>query len=112
MTNWKSYTGFPTSDQPRFYAAPNFFINGDQIRKFVVLHTISTIKDEKSAAKFHYNKTSAVPEMGDRLAIGMGRKWGEAALGAESPSNTLWPGPRPTSLPSSILIHPTVWPQL
>jgi len=24
------------------------------MRKFVVFHTISTIKDEKSAAKFHY----------------------------------------------------------
>jgi len=23
MTNRKSYTGFPTSHQPRFYAAPN-----------------------------------------------------------------------------------------
>ena len=29
-----------------------------------------------------------------------------------SPSNTMWPGPRPTCLPSGILIHPTVWPQL
>jgi len=28
--------------------------NGDQITKFVVFGTISTIKDEKSAAKFHY----------------------------------------------------------
>jgi len=25
--------------------------------------------------------------------------------------NTMWPGPRPTSVPSGILIHPTVWPQ-
>jgi len=29
--------------------------------------------------------------------------------GAGSPSNTVWPGPRP--IPSGILIHPTVWPQ-
>jgi len=33
--------------------------------------------------------------------------WG----GAGSPSNTMWPGPRPTSTPSLILIHLTVWPQ-
>jgi len=33
--------------------------------------------------------------------------WG----GAGSPSNTMSPGPRPTSVTSSILIHPTVWPQ-
>jgi len=31
--------------------------------------------------------------------------------GAGSPSNTMWPGPKPTSLSSVILIHPTVWPQ-
>jgi len=60
------------------------------------------------------NKSSAVAEMGDRLApIGMGRKWGGAAAGAGSPSNTMWPGLWPTSLPSSsILIHLTLWPQL
>jgi len=31
--------------------------------------------------------------------------------GAGSPSNTVWPGPRPTCMPSFILIRPTVWPQ-
>jgi len=31
--------------------------------------------------------------------------------GAGSLSNTVWPGPRPTSVPSGILIHPAVWPQ-
>jgi len=45
----------------------------------------------------------------------MGRKLGGSAPlwggGAESPSNTMWPGPRPTCKPSFILIHPTVWPQ-
>jgi len=29
--------------------------------------------------------------------------------GAGSPSNVMWPEPRPTSLPSGILIHPTTW---
>ena len=63
------------------------------------------------------NKSSAVAEMGDRLAtIGRGRNWGGAAVGGwvstRSQSNTMWPGPRPTTLPSGILIHPTVWPQL
>ena len=28
-----------------------------------------------------------------------------------SPSNTMWPGPRSTSVQSGILIHPAVWPQ-
>ena len=31
--------------------------NGDKVPKFVVFWTISTIQDEKSAAKFHYIKT-------------------------------------------------------
>jgi len=36
----------------------------------------------------------------------------EALQGAAgSSSNTMWPGPRLTSIPSGILIHPTVWPQ-
>ena len=57
-------------------------------------------------------------QMGDR-ARAVGQKVGRAAVpqcapfrgGAGSPSNTMSPGPRPTSVPSSILIHPTVWPQ-
>ena len=62
------------------------------------------------------NKSSAVAEMGDRLAtIDMDRRAGRGCCGGwvptGSPSNTMWPGPRPTSLPSGILIHPTDWPQ-
>ena len=59
---------------------------------------------------------SALAEMGDCFArIEMGWKDGGAVVplsgGAGSPSNTMWPGPRPTSMPSFISIHPTVWPQ-
>ena len=57
MANRTFYTGFPTSHQPRFYAAPNFLKMGINYLKFVVFWTISTIQDEKSAAKFHYIKT-------------------------------------------------------
>ena len=32
-------------------------------------------------------------------------------VGAGFPSNRMWLGPRRTSTPSFILIHPTVWPQ-
>jgi len=61
-------------------------------------------------------KCSAVAEMGDRLAtIGMDRKLGRAmplwGRGGGFSSNTMWPGPRLTSMPSFVLIHPTVWPQ-
>jgi len=61
------------------------------------------------------NKCSTVDEMGDRLAtIDMGRKLGAVPLlrgGAWSSCNTMRPGPRPTFVPSGILIHPAVWPQ-
>ena len=52
-----------------------------------------------------------------RLAtIDVGRKLGGALSpfregGAGSPSNTMSLGPRPTSLPSGVLIHPAIWPQ-
>ena len=54
--------------------------------------------------------------MGDRLVtIDVGRKVGGCCApfhgGAGSPSNTVWPGPRPASIPSGILINLTVWPQ-
>ena len=61
----------------------------------------------------HY-KSSAVAQMGDRLAsIDMGRKLGHIPFLGEVglPSNTMSPGPRPTSVPSGILIHPAIWPQ-
>ena len=58
------------------------------------------------------NKCSAVAEMGDRLAtIVMCRKWGAVHLlekGATFPCDTMWPGSRPTFVPSGILMHPTV----
>jgi len=66
---------------------------------------------------FYSNKSSGVAEMGERLAtIDMTRKVGGAAAllsvgGTGSPSNTMSPGPRPTTVPSDILIHPTVWSQ-
>jgi len=48
----------------------------------------------------------------------MGRKLGAPSLrplfgerGAESPSNTKFPGLRPTSIASVVLMHPAVWPQ-
>jgi len=57
MANKKSYTGFPTSHQPRFYATPNFPKMGIKYLNLSSFIEVSTIKDEKSAAKFHYIKT-------------------------------------------------------
>ena len=57
-----------------------------------------------------YYKCSAGAEMGDSLATtDMGQKLGAVPLSAGAAS--MWPGPRPTFVPSGILIHPAVWPQ-
>jgi len=58
--------------------------------------------------KLKTNKCSAVAEMGDRLVtIDMDRKLGVCVPLGEglAPNLTMSPGPRPTSLPSGILIH-------
>jgi len=62
-------------------------------------------------------KSSAVADMGDRGYNRHGPKRGaeEAVVPllriAGNPSNTKWPGPRSTSVPSGVFTHPAVWPQ-
>ena len=55
------------------------------------------------------------PRLSFTEIFGVGRKEGDdvplSRWGAGSPPNTMWPGPRSTSVPSGILIHPAVWPQ-
>jgi len=54
------------------------------------------------------NKSSAVAEMGDRGHNRHGpKRWGAVVPS----SNTMWPGPRSTSVPCGVFIHPAVWPQ-
>ena len=61
--------------------------------------------------KWHFHPSSRF------ATIDMGRKLGDCPLfwggrrGAGSPSNTMSPGSRPTSILSGILIHPAVWSQ-
>ena len=51
-------------------------------------------------------------EMGDRSAtIDMGQKVWRGLLSLSVGELGLHPRPRPTSVPSGTLIHPTVWPQ-
>ena len=90
-------------------AVPNFMLEFSQHCLFRRMYTVF-----RYSARNLY-KCSAVAEMGDRLArIDMGRKGGllyPFQGGAGSPSNTMWPWLRPTSVPSALLIHPAVWPQ-
>ena len=66
-------------------------------------------------SKICCNKSSAVAEMGDRGHNRHGpKRWGAAvplSRRAGTPSNTMWPGPMSTSVPSGVFIHPVVWPQ-
>jgi len=61
MANRKSYTSFSTSHQPRFYASPNFLKMGIKYLNLSSFIQVSTIKDETSAARFHYiNKKASI----------------------------------------------------
>jgi len=62
-----------------------------------------------------YLHTKCYLDPSSRLAtVDMGRKLGSGSAsflgtgGAGSPSNIMWPGPKPMCVPSFILIHPTV----
>jgi len=82
-------------------------------RQFIALHFRRKTPLDKSG-DISQNKCSAVAEMGDRMATKTwAENWGGCIpLGAAgSPSDTMWPGPSPPSVPSGILIHPAVWPQ-
>jgi len=61
-----------------------------------------------------YN-SSAVAQMGDRARAKWAEKWGLLcpfpSWGQLGPHLTMPPGLRPVSVPSGILIHPTVWPE-
>jgi len=69
MAYRKSYTGFPTSHQPRFYAATNFLKIGIKYLNLSSFTQVSTIKDEKSAAKFHYIKTVSGKVVAQSIAL-------------------------------------------
>ena len=101
----------PPAVNHRSVAASLVFSDAEDLGK---IQTGSPPTEAPNAGGVDY-KSSVVAEMGDRLAtIDMGRKEGGCCApfrGAGSPSNTKSPGPRPTFIPSGILIHPAVWPQ-
>jgi len=69
MANRKLYTGFPTSHQPRFYAAHNFLKMGIKYLNLSSFIQISTIKDEKSAAKLYYIKSVSGMDVAQSIAF-------------------------------------------
>jgi len=57
--------------------------------------------------KWHLDPYSCFATADMAQKLGGCASFGQGEVG--SPSNTMWPGPRPTSMPSFIVIHPTVW---
>ena len=77
----------------------------------VSLHTVYIPSVYKYDSIF-VNKSSAEAEMGDR-GHNRHRQKREGAVvplsrGVGSPSNTIWSGPRSTSVPSGVFNHPSV----
>ena len=95
MANRKWYIGFPTSHQPRFYAVPNFLKMGFLKMGIRYLNLssfiqVSAIKDEKSAAKFHYIKTVSDKVVAQSIAF--------------RAVSTYWQEDDPISLKSCLLV--------
>ena len=71
MANRKFYTGFPTSNQPRFYSAPKFLKIGINYLNLSFLDNFDNIGRKVCCKVSLYNKSSAVAEMGDRGHMGL-----------------------------------------
>ena len=115
-------SGSNVFDVTQAVSALHYFKDGNTrhlcIRYSTVDKTLlgSPVYATENATIYSTRAQHAVAGMGDRLATtDMGRKVGAAVSlsvgGAGSPSNTMSPGPRPTSVPTGILIHPAVWSQ-
>ena len=90
--------------------------SSDRGTKHVFCVNLAQIRSAVPGIFHTQHKSSAVAEMSYHLAaVDMGQKGGAAVPlsrgGGWAPSNTMWSGLRPTSVPSGILINPAVWPQ-
>ena len=75
---------------------------GIGIRWVFIEHNVAWAK-AYLRTKWHLDQSSRL------VTSDMDRKLGGGTGGAGSPSNKIWPGPRHTSIPSGILVHPAVW---
>jgi len=74
----------------------------------ITLHYNGARAEAYLRTEWHLDPSSSL------ATINMGQKVGAVPLfrwAAGSPSNAMWSAPRPTSVPSGILIHPGIWPQ-
>ena len=81
------------------FASDRIWIIGPPFAQVMTKNEVLCFFAHNLYCRLNIYKCSAVAEMGNRLAtIDMGRKLGAVPLwrGAGSPSNTMWPGPRPS----------------
>jgi len=110
--NRNSYTSFPTSHEPRFYAAPNFLKMGIKYLKCRILDNFDNTGRNVCCKVPLYNKSSALAEMGDRGHNRHGPKRGgllclfRGQLGPRLAQCGLGRGLVPYQ---GVFIHPAVW---
>jgi len=68
-------------------------------------NTMSSDTSVPSAWDLDPSSRLATRDIGRKLGVVPPFWEGRGEVRAGSPSNTMWPGPRPTSIPSGILIH-------
>jgi len=61
--------GLSSEPSTKVLRCPQLPQNGDKVPKFVVVWTISTTQDEKTAAKFHYIKTVSGKAVAQSIAF-------------------------------------------
>ena len=72
--------------------------------RYIILHVFWNYTSAQQQLRWATLPERSVRKVGAAVPISVGG-------GAGSSFNTTWPGPKPTSVPNGILIHPTVWPQ-
>jgi len=111
-TKWHldPFSRLATTDMGRKLGACPLFSGGGELGPHVAQCGMGRSLPPCQNAKCRLDPSSCL------VTIDMGRKWvgtlptfGGGETG--SPSNAMSLGPRPTSLPSGILIHPAVWSQ-
>ena len=86
------------------------------INNYYHIHKWQQVKQSTSVINGRANCKQQLSSSWDGWPFGHNRHGLKRGKGCCAPfggslSNTMWPGLRPTSMPSCILIHPTVWPQ-
>jgi len=104
---WINNPGFDTDHHHRHRHRGGMLTKTPPPTEFQIPATVTTLLH----TKWHWHLDASSSLAQQKWA----ENWGMCPLfwggGAGSPSSTMWPGSRLTSIPIEILIHPAVWPQ-